>query len=265
MNTISRALVERAVGGDASAVSTLVSELQRPFFHLALRMLMQHEDAEEAAQEALLKVITRLASWRGESAFTTWAWSVATRSVLDYERTRGRRPWLTFDGFAEDLQTDLDEGAVERPEDSVLLAQVKIGCSRALLQCLDSDHRIAYVMGEIMEVPGPEAATALEISPEVYRKRLSRARERMAAALRQNCGLVRTDNPCACHKRLRPAQTKGRLDPRDGAEGLDLPALRKQVQDLSEIAATAAVYRADPQASVAERILPQLHRALGLS
>ncbi|MBX2799701.1 MAG: RNA polymerase sigma factor [Myxococcales bacterium] len=263
MNEITQELVARAVDGDPAAIHRIVAVLERPFFHLALRMLMQHDDAEEACQEALLRVITRLSSWRGESQFATWAWSVATRCVLDYGRGRARRPLLAFEDFEADLADARDDSARERVEDAVLLAQVKVGCARAMLQCLDADHRVAYVLGEILEVEGPQAAAALNLTPAAFRKRLSRARQRLAQTLTRSCGVRSADNPCRCHKRLAPARAKGRLDPRDAAE-LELPALRERVRSLEELSATHAFFEADPQGSVAERVLPHVHRALGL-
>ncbi|MEM6928442.1 MAG: RNA polymerase sigma factor [Myxococcota bacterium] len=263
MTSITPEQVARAIDGDRDAVAGIVTALERPFFHLALRMLMQHDDAEEACQEALLRVVTRLSSWRGESRFSTWAWSVATRSVLDYGRGRARRPLLSFDDFALDLEQLRDDDAEERVEDAVLLAQVKVGCARAMLQCLDGDHRVAYVLGEILGVDGPEAAVALGLAPAAYRKRLSRARQRLAAALSRSCGVRREEAGCRCHRRVAPARAKGRLDARDAAT-LDLPELREQVRSLDAIQATAQFFAADPQASVAERVLPAVERALGL-
>ena len=263
MTSLTAELVARAVDGDRVAISHIVSTLERPFFHLALRMLMHHDDAEEACQEALLRVVTRLASWRGESRFSTWAWSVASRCVLDFGRGRARHPWLTFDAFEQDLAHDRDDDAVERMEDAVLLAQVKVGCARAMLQCLDGDHRVAYVLGEILDVEGPEAAEALGISSATFRKRLSRARQRLAAALQRSCGIRDAEHPCRCHRRLAPARARGRLDERDSAP-LDLHALQDQVRSLDALHAAAAYFAADPQPSVAERVLPGVRRALGL-
>ena len=65
--------VEKAVSGDRKALEELLTGIQDPVFHLSLRMLGSIPDAEDATQEILLKVMTHLSSFRGESAFTTWA------------------------------------------------------------------------------------------------------------------------------------------------------------------------------------------------
>ena len=61
-------------------------------------------------------------------------------------------------------------------ERSLLVEEVKIRCTLGMLQCLDRPHRLAYLLGEILDMPGPEAAEALKISPYAFRKRLQHAR-----------------------------------------------------------------------------------------
>lgn len=64
-------LVDQAVAGDKKALETLVSQMQDMVFNLSLRMLGTFADAEDAAQDILLKMITHLSSFRGDSSFTT--------------------------------------------------------------------------------------------------------------------------------------------------------------------------------------------------
>ena len=61
--------------------------------------------------------------------------------------------------------------ATPRAEDRVYLGQVMVGCARALLQCLDGDHRLAYVLGHVLELPGPEAAEISSVDEATHRKR----------------------------------------------------------------------------------------------
>ena len=75
----------------------------------------------------------------------------------------------------------------------------------AMLQCLDRPHRAAYVLGEIMEFSGPEAAEVLGISPALFRKRLQHARKAVLEFTRSHCGLVSDSAPCQCHRRVAAA------------------------------------------------------------
>jgi RNA polymerase sigma factor (sigma-70 family) len=90
-------LVEKARLGDASAVEALVRELADPLYRLALRMTANPADAEDATQEVLVKVVTHLASFRGESAVRTWAWRIAVRHLLDMKKSRVEALSLDFE------------------------------------------------------------------------------------------------------------------------------------------------------------------------
>ena len=237
--------VEAATSGDAEAVRQLIDALHGPLYNLALRMLGQHQDAEDATQEALLRVVTHLGSFRGESRFSTWAWTIATRVVLEFRKRRASVP-IPIEAFEADLADGRDDDA--RIENTVLLTQVKLGCGRAMLQVLDDDLRVAYVLGEILEVPGPEAAAAVGISAAAFRKRLSRARTLVHANLNRVCGVVNEASPCRCRKRVRPAQRLGRLDPKDAEAPLDLAALERAIGQLHDLQRATAYYRADPAA-----------------
>src|SRR5262249_52906544 len=159
--------------------------------------------------------------------FMTWAYRIAVRRILDVRAQRAASR-LTFDGFAAELEDGLDTYAVERPDDAVLYHQLKVVCSRAMLQCLDMDHRIAFVLGEIVELSAPEAAEILEIEPAAFRKRLSRARAVLGEFLGRNCGVFNEAAPCQCHRRVDRAIALGRVR-RDRLEVTDdLTELRKQ-------------------------------------
>ena len=75
-------LVEAAKEGDKKALETLILKIQDKIYGLALRMLYNPSDAEDASQEILLKIITHLGTFRGESAFTTWMYRVAVNHLL---------------------------------------------------------------------------------------------------------------------------------------------------------------------------------------
>lgn len=244
MEQITLAVVQRAVAGEKAAMEQIMRTLERPFFNLALRMLLSPVEAEDAAQECLLRVATRLAQFEGGSRFSTWAWKVAVNRIIELKR----KPLFTLEQFAADLADGLEPEAPERPEDSVLLGELKVGCSRALLQCLEADDRIAFILGEIMELDGPEAAEILGLPAATFRKRLSRARERLREALNANCGVMNPAAPCRCHRRLTRATALGRVTPgvSSTVAPLDVPALREKLQSIAAAVRVGAYYRADP-------------------
>src|SRR5262245_12095803 len=97
------AAVARARAGDQRALEEIIHAVKDDVFGLALRMTGCPEDARDACQEILVKVITRLDSFRGESSIRTWTYRVAVRHLLDRKKGRVEELAMSFDRFGEDL------------------------------------------------------------------------------------------------------------------------------------------------------------------
>lgn len=193
-------LARQALEGDRDALDSLLRSLQGGLYGLALRMLWHREDAEDATQEILVRIVTRLSQFNFESRVKTWAYRVAVNYILDTKKSAVERLHGGFERFAESLESALQPSSASDAERSLLIDEVKVGCSLAMLQCLDRPHRLAYVLGDIMELSGPEAAEVLEINPALFRKRLQLAREQVRTFLRAHCGLVSDAAPCRCNR-----------------------------------------------------------------
>jgi RNA polymerase sigma factor (sigma-70 family) len=208
-------VVERARAGDRAALERVVEAVQDDVHRLALRMTACREDAADATQEILVRVITRLSTFRGEAAFRTWVHRVAVNHLLDRKRSPVERAELTFDAFADDLHAGLEPVAVNAAPDLDLLArEVKHGCTLALLTCLDRDLRVAYILGEVFGVSSRDGAWIVGTTEQGYRKRLSRARAAIRGFVAEHCGLVAPNRArCHCRKRVPTAVALGRVDP----------------------------------------------------
>ena len=249
---IDAALVAAARDGDKAALDELVARVQKPIYRLALRMLWHPDDARDATQEILIRIVTRLATFRGESAFLTWAYRVAANHLLSVKRHRLEEQRLTFEALAQDLADGLDTEPARRddPEASALLEELKIGCTLAMLSCLDRPHRLAYILGEILELADAEGAAVLDISPAAFRKRLSRARRSITEFMTAHCGLVKPENACRCHRRLGRATALRRVEPQrlqyvPSLEAASrFPEVLKTIRALEEDRRAAALLRA---------------------
>jgi RNA polymerase sigma factor (sigma-70 family) len=245
---VDAALVSLATAGDARAVAEIVRALQKPVYGIAFRMLLDRRDAEDATQEALVRIVTRLAQFRGESAFSTWAYRIAVHRILDFREQRAAAARFTSEGFGADLADGLDLDAAERAEDAILHQQLKVLCSRAMLHCLDGDHRIAFVLGDIVGLTATECAEILDIEPAAFRKRLSRARAELTEIVNRHCGIANEAAPCRCHRRIEKAIRIGRVRPGDlDVDRGDLIALRAHVASVHEMKRVTELYRGDPE------------------
>ena len=210
-------VIRRAAAGDSDALYALLRALQEPIFGLAVRMLRHRADAEDATQEALLRIVTHLGQFRSESRFSTWAWRIAVNRILDLSRERAGEVPTEFEAMRSDLEAGREPHAPERAEDAVLLRELKVQCSRAMLQCLGPDERIAFTLGDVLDLSSEEAAEVLDIERAAFRKRLSRARASLQQFLTSECGVYNPAAPCRCHRRLSRALELGRVVPRDVA------------------------------------------------
>ena len=133
-------VARRAVDGDRDALDSLVRDLQGDVYGLALRMLWNREDAEDATQEILVRVVTRLSQFDFRSRLKTWVYRVSVNYILDLKKSPVERLHLTFDRFAEDLADGMSTDGPMDAERSLLVEEVKIGCTLGMLQCLDRPH-----------------------------------------------------------------------------------------------------------------------------
>jgi RNA polymerase sigma factor (sigma-70 family) len=259
-------LVHRAKDGDREALEALVASIRHDVYNLAVRMLWRPADAEDATQEILLRLVTKLATFRGGSAFRTWMFRVATNHLLNVRRSRAEQEALTFERFGQDLGTGLSDppaGAADDPQQALLVEEVKLGCTTGMLLCLSREERLAYILGDIFELQSAEAAQSLGIQPAAYRKRLSRARERLRAFMRAHCGLIAPSAACSCTRRVASAVASGRVDPDRllfaGVCREDAVATTREMETLHDI---ADLFRRHPRYSAPDRLVDGVRRVL---
>ncbi len=110
-------IVAAAQQGDRAALTALI-ERHRPWiYNIALRMMGDPGSAEDAAQDIFIKVMDRLGSFEGRSAFRTWLYRVAFHHLLNTKRSRGEEAVGTFEEYAAGLQAapNLDVNAIPQP------------------------------------------------------------------------------------------------------------------------------------------------------
>jgi RNA polymerase sigma factor (sigma-70 family) len=170
-------------------------------------------------QEVLVKVITRLSTFRGESAFRTWLYRIVVHHVINLKKKQpleaSSRP---FESFVRDLDEAGDAPTPDEPGGvpaELLVEEAKIGCTLAMLMCLDRRQRMVFVLAEVLGVTDRVGAEVTELSPDNFRQVLSRARRDLYSFMNDKCGLINEANPCRCARKTRGFIDKGYVDPKN--------------------------------------------------
>jgi len=210
-------LVEKAKNGDRAALEKLVLRHQAWIYNIAVRMVFQPQDAEEVTQEVLVKVITNLSTFRGESKFRTWLYRIAANCVLNMKRRSAEIKVTTFADYGAAINRTPDLDLPDRksvPVDlPVLVEEAKNGCTMGMLLCLDRQQRLIFTLGEILGATDAVGAEVLEMTAENFRQCLARARRDLHSFMNHQCGLVNKSNPCRCPKKTRGFIEDGHVDP----------------------------------------------------
>ena len=164
------ALAARAAGGDQQALHQLLIEIQPRVRRICGRMLLYPEDAEEAAQDALLLVSTRLHTFAGRSRFTTWLHAVASNSARSTYRSLKRR---SAERPTEELPTAAD------PRTTSVIAGSRLDFLDAL-ETLGVDHPALVeplLLRDVQELEYADIAALLDIPVGTVKSRIHSARQ----------------------------------------------------------------------------------------
>ena len=230
-------------------------------------MLLFPEDAEDATQEILVKVVTHLSTFRGESRFTTWVYRIATNYLIT---TKGQKA-NTFARSFSDYETLIDTGhsehvlqAQNEGELALLEEEVKISCTHGLLLCLNTTSRMVYILGEILEFSSKEGAAILDISPANFRQQLSRSRNLIRNFLQQKCGLVNPENPCRCRKKIDFLTQQAIVNPHQLRFAPFSQRSIEWIDKISQLEKSTAIYRSVPNFPTPQSIIENMKETIAL-
>jgi RNA polymerase sigma factor (sigma-70 family) len=267
-------LLQAATEGDLAALDRLLRGLQPGVYNLALRMLGQRDDAADATQEILLKIVTHLGSFRGQAAFSTWVFQVARHHLLTAVTRAREFPTVSFDVIGHKLEAGLELAAglagpqrMLTPEDKLAARQVALSCTQGMLMALDRPHRLAYVLDLLFDLDSQQAGEVLEITAAAYRQRLSRARARVEGFAQRTCGRINADATCRCEKQLPAivyAQQHGLSSPPGiAATGpVEQTEAERAFDALVQLGDAAALFRAHPAYHAPQELLSAIRQML---
>jgi len=260
---------QAAADGNRESLEALVLAMQDDIYNLTMRMLGDPIEAQDATQEVLIKVITHVGSFRGESSFRTWVWRIATNHVLRMRRTQ-LESTMNFDVLEEmiDAGGSAQSAAGGELEVQRLAEQVRLSCTQAMLVALDRPDRIVYILSDMFGLTSDQASQVLEIDAAAFRKRLERARKRLGDFMQRKCGLVDPVAACRCVRQIPVLVDRGLLDPKRLAlvdharRPADGPTLAQAWGELSSLDAVARTMSDRPEYAAPETVLEHLRELL---
>ena len=270
--------VDAAANGSLEAIDAVLRAVQPGVFNLAVRMLGNRDDAADATQEILLKVVTHLGGFRREAAFTTWVFQIARNQLISASTRRRESPEVSLDAMGELLQAGLNFTATLgdplghnqslTPEDKVAARQVALNCTQSMLMTLDREQRLAYLLDVVFGLSSVEAAEVLDINAAAYRQRLSRARDALDPFVHKTCGLANREADCRCEKQLpalkyqQATQSNVRPIKLVAVDRRELAEVQQHFDALVRMSDAAALFRAHPQYRASESLTGAIRAVL---
>ena len=248
-------IIKQCLQGDNKALEQLIKNVQGQIYNLSVRFLWNPMDAEDATQEILIKIITNLATFKGQSAFETWAYRLASNYLINTKRNQTEE--ITFEIGEYHLKEGLNHNDYNGADKELLAEEVKIGCTTSILSCLTRPMRLAYILGEIFEYDNIQASYILDIEPEAFRKRLSIARKSVRDFMSRNCGIYDEKNSCRCTKQINYDLDIKRINPKQLLFA-DKGTVQKTVSELENIGKDIAIFQSHPNYSIPNKILDNI-------
>ena len=209
----STALVQKSLEGDRNALNQLI-KIHEPFiYNVAWKYTNNPEEAKDLTQEVLIKVVTKLSTFKGNSAFKTWVYRIVVNQFLQTKRRPMEDRWVSFDDFSEELNAipSPDVSPEEEIEHEVRTKTARTRCMSGMLMCLTREQRLLYILGDVFNLDHTIGAEVFGLSKQNYRVRLSRTRKEFHAFMNQQCGLVNIANPCRCSKKAKAMEAAGKM------------------------------------------------------
>lgn len=229
-----------------------LTQILNMIFNISLGMLHNREDAEDATQEIFIKVHNNYKNFRGESKVETWIYRIAYNYLINY---KNRMQGLSFELFEKDLENFepyKNEFNLTKVEEKIFVEEIKVGCTTAMLQCLDPENRYVFIVGEIFGFNSKNGAEVCNVSEDLFRQRLSRGRKKLKNFMNKNCGLVNKNATCKCRKRIKIAYDNKRISFEKSLYQTDSKKIRNYISELNELDSISKVFLDNPFIDVKE-------------
>jgi RNA polymerase sigma factor (sigma-70 family) len=197
--------MELALLGNQAASEELVKRHRDWIYNVALRMVKNPEDAEDVTQDVLIKILTKLSTFKGKSRFRTWVYRIVTNQVINM-KTRGiEKHVVSFSDYWKGIERtrikDLPDRKSTPVDLPIIMEETKIQCMMGMHLCLNREQRLIFVLGGIFGVTDTIGSEIVEISKVNFRQKLSRSRRLVYNFINEKCSLFNRSNLCHCQRK----------------------------------------------------------------
>ena len=178
-------LVRQAQNGDTAAYDELVTRYQERIYATLYHMTANHEDANDLAQEALIKGYQALKSFKGDSSFYTWIYRIAVNKTINFLKQRKHRSHMSLNDLDFNAENDPDLVALvsdKTPRRDLSLAELQEKLNSAMMKLSDV-HRMVATLHDVQGLSHEGIARIMDCNIGTVRSRLFYARQQLQAYL----------------------------------------------------------------------------------
>ena len=195
MSDREKLLLEKSKAGDMAAFEELIEGYQRKIFNIALRIIGNYDDANDLAQEVLIRIYKSIGNFKEQSSFSTWIYRITTNVCLDDIRKRKNRKVISLD---EEIR--VEDGEMQRqivsndplPEDTAERGELRELVNGAI-RSLSEEHRLVIVLRDLQGFSYEEIARILKCPEGTVKSRINRARMALKNVLQSKRELLFED------------------------------------------------------------------------
>ncbi|MFS4494074.1 RNA polymerase sigma factor [Maribacter sp. 2308TA10-17] len=171
--------IDKVINGDTRAFSVLVERYKHMVFTLAAKILKNHQEAEEVAQDVFVKMYSALTAFKGDSKFSTWLYKIAYYRSLDYLKKQKR----SLNTSSIDSDTEFHLASTENALDNLEANERKQSIKNAIDE-LPEDDAVVITLHYFEELSLKEIADIMNLEANTVKVRLFRSRKRLAQLLK---------------------------------------------------------------------------------
>ncbi|MDD4088454.1 MAG: sigma-70 family RNA polymerase sigma factor [Tissierellia bacterium] len=185
MNNNERWLIEESRKGNVDAFEELIKDYKRSAYNIALRVMRNVEDAEDASQEALIKIFKNISSFNMDSTFKVWMYRIVVNTCIDFKRRKSINAVSideTIDlGSGREIQREISDES--NNPDALIERNYSTQLVNDAINMLEDDFKTIIILRDIKGFTYDEISEILACNLGTVKSRLSRGRKRLKELL----------------------------------------------------------------------------------